>query len=82
MAGHCHEADIDVALFAPTYFVDCRAHVVVDATSRNSAKDTECVIMGIKQHLVCLETICPDNERAAVAQLRMGHLQFWCAHCR
>jgi len=32
--------------------------------------------MGIKQHLACLEKICPSDERAAVAELRMGHLQF------
>lgn len=40
------------------------------------AKDTECMIMGINQHLVCLDEGCPKDERAALAQLRIGHLQF------
>src|SRR5690606_7695060 len=28
VAGHCHEADIDVPLFATAYSVDGRAHVM------------------------------------------------------
>jgi len=75
VAGHRQEADVDIALLAAADLVDRRAHVVVDAAPRNAAKDTERMIVGVEQHLVCLQEIGPDNEGAAVAQLRMGHLQ-------
>jgi len=75
VAGHCHEADIDVALLASSDPVDRRLHVVVDAAPGNAAKHTESVIVRVKQHLVRLQQVSPNNEGTAVAQLRMGHLQ-------
>ena len=76
MAGHRHEADVDVTLFATADLVDRCAHVVVDAAAGDATEDTECVIVGIEQHLVRLQEICPDDEGPGVAQLRMGDLQF------
>ena len=75
VAGHRHEADIDVALLAATDLVDGGLHVVVDAAPRNAAEDTEGMIVGVEQHLVRLQEIGPNDEGPAVAQLRMGHLQ-------
>ncbi|CAD7047309.1 hypothetical protein RHAB21_03763 [Pseudorhizobium halotolerans] len=75
MAGHRHEADVDVALFATTNLVDRRAHVVVDAATRNATEDTEGMVVGIEQHLVRLQEVCPDDEGPGVAQLRVGDLQ-------
>lgn len=62
MAGHRHEADVDVALLSTADLVDRRAHVVVDATPRNATEDTERMVMGIEQHLMCLQEVCPDDE--------------------
>ncbi|MNV45880.1 hypothetical protein D3C71_1376900 [compost metagenome] len=75
MTGHRQETDIDVALLAAADLVDRRAHVVVDAAAGDAAEDPECMVMGIEQHLMRLEEIGPNNEGAAVAQLRMRHLQ-------
>src|SRR6478736_6356521 len=71
VAGHCHEADVDVALLATADPIDCRAHVVVDAAARNAAEDAERMIMGVEQHLVRLQEIGSDDESPGVAQLRM-----------
>ncbi len=75
MAGHRQETDIDVALLATADLVDRGPHVVVDTAAGNAAKHAECMIMGIEQHLMRLEEIGSNNESAAVAQLRMRHLQ-------
>src|SRR5690606_28702623 len=75
VAGHRHEADVDVALLATAHLVDCRAHVVVDATARNAAKHAEGMIVGVEQHLMGLEEIGTDDKGPAVAKLRMRHLQ-------
>src|SRR5690606_5896601 len=75
VAGHRHEADGDVALLATAHLVDCRAHVVVDATARNAAKHAEGMIVGVEQHLMGLEEIGTDDKGPAVAKLRMRHLQ-------
>lgn len=76
MTGHRLEADVDVTLFAAADLVDRGAHVVVDATAGDASEHAECMIVGIEQHLVRLQEIGPHDERAAVAQLRMRHLQF------
>ena len=75
VAGHRQETGIDVALLATPDLVDCRAHVVVDAAAGDTAEDPECMIMGIEQHLMRLQEIGPNDEGAAVAQLRVRHLQ-------
>src|SRR5690606_5435697 len=33
-------------------------------------------LVNVTSPLVCLQKICPDNKRAAVAKLHMSHLQF------
>ncbi len=71
VTGHRQETDIDVALLATADLVDRRAHVVVDAAARDAAEDPECMIVGIEQHLVRLKEIGPNNESAAIAQLRV-----------
>jgi hypothetical protein len=75
VAGHRHEADVDVALLAAPDLVDRCPHIVVDAAPGNAAKNTEGMIVGVKQHLVRLQRIGSNDEGAAVTQLRMGHLQ-------
>ena len=76
VAGHGLEACIDVALFAMANAIHRRLHVVVDPAPRHAAKHAESMPMGIEQHLMRLQRIGPHQERPAVRQLDMGHLQF------
>jgi hypothetical protein len=69
VAGHGHEADVDVALLAASDLVDRGLHVVVDAAPGNAAEDPEGMIVGVEQHLVRLQEIGPHDEGPAVAQL-------------
>ena len=53
----CHrkEAHIDLSLLSVTHAINWTAHVIVNSTSRDAAKDPEPVPMGIEQHLVRLQ---------------------------
>lgn len=60
------------------YVVVCHRkepHVVVDAALRDTAEDPEPVPVGIKQHLMGLQQIRPDQKGPAVRQLNVGNLQ-------
>src|SRR5690606_41777933 len=46
VAGHCHEADIEVPLFATAYSVIGRAHVAIDPSSANATKGPSSTVIG------------------------------------
>ena len=51
------------------------SHVVEDAPPRHAAEHPEGVVMGVKQHLMGLLRIGPENEGAAIGELEVGDLQ-------
>lgn len=63
---HRKEPDVDLSLLAPADAIDRCLHIIVDAASRDAAEHTEAVPMGVKQHLVRLQQIRPDQKRATV----------------
>src|SRR5690606_12877383 len=54
VAGHGHEADIDITVLAAADLVDRSLHVVVDAAPGNAAEHAEGMIVGVEQHLMRL----------------------------
>lgn len=54
MAGHGLKADVDVTLLATPDLVDGCAHVIVNAASGNATEYPESMIVGVKEHLMCL----------------------------
>jgi hypothetical protein len=54
VTDHGRETNVDLALLAATDLVDGGFHVVIDAALRHSTENAESMIMGVKQHLVCL----------------------------
>src|SRR5271156_4517293 len=76
MADHRRETGVDLALLAAADLVDGRSHIVVDAPPRHAAQDTKSVVMGVKQHLMGLLRIGPENEGAAIGELEVSDLQF------
>src|SRR6185437_2027929 len=70
------ETRVDLALLAAPDLVDGRWHIGEDPTPRRAAEHAEGVIVGVEQHLVGLLRIGAENERAAVAELEVGDLQF------
>lgn len=64
-----NDTEVDVELFAATHFVDCRAHVVLDATSINDAKDTELLTLtnpvGLNAHMAA--------QHAVISQTNSSH---------
>src|ERR1700676_5788544 len=76
MADHRRETGVDLALLAAADLVDGGSHIVVDSAPRHAAQHAEGVVMGVKQHLVGLLWIGPENEGAAVRELEVSDLQF------
>ena len=72
---HGEKAHVDLPLFATADTIHRRLHVVVDPAPRHTAKNPECVPMGIEQHLMGLQRIGAQQEGPAVRQLDMRHLQ-------
>ena len=54
---------------------DAVTHVIVGATLRDATEDPEPMPVGIKQHLMGLQQISPDQKGSAVRQLNVGNLQ-------
>ncbi len=54
VVGHREEPHVDLSLLAAADAVHCCFHVIVDAATRDAAKHTKAVPMGVKEHLVCL----------------------------
>src|SRR4051794_18236103 len=75
MAGHRREPGIDLPRLARPDAVDRGLHVVEDPAPRHPAQNTERLGQSVKQHLVGLQQIAPNDERPAVRQLGVGHLQ-------
>jgi hypothetical protein len=75
VAGHCQEPGVDLPRLAPTDPVHRCPRVVVDAPARDPAEHPECMPVGIKQHLVRLQQVGPEQERAAVRELDVGDLE-------
>jgi hypothetical protein len=66
VAGHRQEPGVDLPFLATANTIHCRLHVVVYAASRHATKHPEPMHMGIKQHLVGLQRIGPQQKRAAM----------------
>ena len=75
MADHGREPRVDLTLLAAPNLVDRGSHVVEDAPPRHAAEHPEGVVMGVKQHLMGLLRIGPENEGAAIGELEVGDLQ-------
>ena len=75
MAGHRRKTGVDLTLLAYANPINSCAHVVVNPAPRNAAQNPERMIMGVKQHLMCLEKIGTQKKRAAVRELEVRHLQ-------
>src|SRR3954464_2428217 len=75
VAGHGRETCVDLARLANANPVDSGAHVIVDAAPRYATENPERLAMGVEQHLVRLQEIGADNERAAITKLGMRGLQ-------
>ena len=75
MAGHGREPGVDLPGLARADPVDRSLHVVEDAATRHPAQNPERLGHRVEQHLVGLQQIGPHDERPAVRQLGMGHLQ-------
>ena len=66
MAGHGLEACVDITLLAASNTVHGCLHVVIDAAPGDTTEHAEGMPVGIKQHLMRLQRIGPDNKGAAV----------------
>jgi len=71
MADHRRETGVDLALLATADLVDGGSHIVVDSAPRHAAQHAEGVVISVEQHLVGLLRIGPQNEGAAVRELKM-----------
>src|SRR5665811_2144092 len=58
------------------HLVDCRFHVVVDATLWNTTQSSECSGMSVIQHFMSLRWISRKGKCATGAQLGMCSLNF------
>lgn len=81
MAGHGTETGIDLSELATTDTIDGCAHVVVDPSLGDASKHRKGTVVGIKQHLMCLQRIGPQIEGSAVAELEVSYLQFGAHTC-
>jgi hypothetical protein len=75
MAGHRREPGVDLPGLARADPIDRSLHVVEDAATGDAAQNPERMGHRVEQHLVGLQWICPNDERPAVRQLGMRHLQ-------
>lgn len=73
VGGHGGEAGVDLAGLAGPDLVHGGLHVVVDAPLRDAAQGGEAPGMGVEQHLVALARVGRQHERAAGAELHVGH---------
>jgi len=71
----CDEANIDLPFLAAAHTVDCSLHIVVNAATRHTAKDTKALPAGVKEHLVRLQQVGPDQKNPAVRQLEVCNLK-------
>ncbi len=75
VAHHRAEPRVDLADLAGTHPVDGGLHVVVDAAAWNATPRDERVMMRVEQHLMGLQQIGTQEERTAVTELELCHLQ-------
>jgi hypothetical protein len=74
VAAHLHEAAIVETPFADEDRLDCGLHVVVDAAHAGALEQSECPIVGIEHHLLCLARIALHKQHPAVTEPDMGGL--------
>lgn len=74
MAAHLLETPIIAAVTANKDRVHRSLHIVVNPTDAGTAEESERLVMGIEDHLLCLSRIGTHKQHPAVAQSNMGHL--------
>src|SRR6056297_2325323 len=74
MPAHLLEPAIVGAILANEDRVDRGLHVVIDPTRTGTAEEGECLVVGVKHHLLSLPRVSPHEDHPAVAEADMGHL--------
>jgi len=75
VTDHREERGVHVLLLAMAHAINRRAHIVIDAASRDAFKHSERMPVGVEQHLMGLQQIGAQQKGPAVRQLDMGHLK-------
>ncbi len=75
MVRHGEKPQVDPPFLAATDAIHRRPHIVVDASLRDATQDAKPMPVEVKQHLVGLQHISPNQEGPAVRQLDMGDLK-------
>ena len=74
VAAHLHEAAIVETPFADEDRLHGGLHVVVDAAHAGALEQSECPVVGVEHHLLCLARIAPHKQHPAVTEPDMGGL--------
>ena len=74
VAAHLHEAAIVETPFADEDRLHGGLHVVVDAAHAGALEQSECPVVGVEHHLLCLARIAPHEQHPAVAEPDMSSL--------
>src|SRR4051812_18633705 len=61
MATHLHEAAVVETTLADEDRLHCGLHVVVDAAHASALEQSECPVVGVEHHLLCLARIAPHK---------------------
>ena len=74
MAAHLHEAAIVETTLTDEDCLYRSLHIVVDAAPAGALEQSECPVVGVEHHLLCLARIAPHKQHPAVTEPDMGGL--------
>src|SRR6202142_2638600 len=74
VAAHLHEAAIVETPFADEDRLHRSLHIVVDAAHAGALEQSECPVVGVEHHLLCLARIASHKQHPAVTEPDMGGL--------